>query len=151
MENKNADQEPVTQTDVVIRKEDAPAVKNMGPGHPNLLLFPEGNDVDQEPQEKKSDLLSESSKFRGTQRDFLSGTMDGGQAIQKEKGPLGNGKEGSYHQGVQTGYSSGLCVNDWLKGRRFRPLSQWCHYVAWTLCLLLCPSCLVVSAVLGSR
>lgn len=136
---------------MVITKEDAPAVKNMVPGQQNVLLFPEGNDVDQEPQGKESDLLSESSRFHGTQRTFLSGTMDGGQTIKKEKGPLGNGKEDSYHQGVRTYHSSGSCVTDWLKGRRFRPVSQWCHYVAWTLCLMLCPSCLVVSAVLGSR
>lgn len=136
---------------MVITKEEAPAVKNMGPALQNLSLIPEGNGVDQEPQGKESDLLSESSRFHGTQRAFLSGTMDGGRAIQKEKGPLGNGKEGSYHQVPWTGHSSGSNVTDWLKGKRFRPVSQRCHYLAWTLCLLLCPSCLAFSAALGTR
>ncbi|KAM4534073.1 polycystin-1-like protein 1 [Odontesthes bonariensis] len=36
-----------------------------------------------------------------------------------------------------------------LRGRGFRLASQWCHYVAWALCLLLCLFCLVISAVLG--
>lgn len=137
---------------MVIREEDAPAVKNnMEPALQNLLLTPEGNHVDQEPRGKETDLLSESGGFHGTQRALLSGTRDGGQAIQKEKDPQGKRKEGSDRQMAWTSPSSGPHVTDRLKGRGFRPGFQWCHYLAWTLCLLLCLSCLVFSAVLGTR
>ncbi len=112
---------------MVIRKEGAPAAEeNMEPALQNVLLITEGNNVNQAPQGKEFDLLSESSR---TQKAPLSGTRDGGQAIQKEEDPQGKR----------------------LKGRGFRPVSQWCHCLAWTLCLLLSLSCLVLSAVLGTR
>ncbi|XP_059183422.1 polycystin-1-like protein 1 [Centropristis striata] len=125
LENKNTDKEHVVQTD-----DD----NNMGATLPNVLLITEGNSFDQAPQGKEFDLLSESSRFHGTQRDHLSGTRDGGQPIQEEKCP-----QGKNH------------IIDSLNQRRFRPVSQWCHYLAWTLCLLLSLSCLVLSAVLGLR
>lgn len=38
------------------------------------------------------------------------------------------------------------------QGRReFSPVSLWCHYLAWTLCVLLSICCLVYSAALGNR
>nr|XP_019942839.1 PREDICTED: polycystic kidney disease protein 1-like 1 [Paralichthys olivaceus] len=40
---------------------------------------------------------------------------------------------------------------DKLNRRKVGPASQWCQSLAWTLCLLLSLSCLVLSAVLGMR
>lgn len=156
LENKNTDKEPVIQTDEVLRKEDAPAVENnMGPTLQNVLLITERNNVDQTPQEKEFDLLSESSRFPGTQRAVLSSRRDGVQAIKKEKEKDPQGKcssdcsfeEDGHHQAVCPGHQ----LIDRLRGRGFRPVSQWCHYLAWTLCLLLALSCLLLSAVLGMR
>ncbi|XP_070784659.1 polycystin-1-like protein 1 [Enoplosus armatus] len=151
LEIKNTDKDAAIQKDVVIKKEEALAVgSNIGPALQNLLLITEGNNVDQAPQGKEFDLLSESSGFHVTQKALLSGTRDGGQAIQKEKDSHGKCssdcgfEEGSHHQAASSGHSR-------LKGRGFRPVSQWCHYLAWTLCLLLSLSCLVLSAVLGMR
>ncbi|XP_044033057.1 polycystic kidney disease 1 like 1 [Siniperca chuatsi] len=152
LENKNTDKQPVIQTDVFIRKQDALALENnMGPALQNVLLVTEGNNVDQAPQGKEFDLLSESSGFHGTEKALLFGTRDGGQATQKGEDPQGKMKEGSHHQAAWSGHSRCYHVVDRLKGRGFRPVSQWCHYLAWTLCLLLSLSCLVLSAVLGMR
>uniref|UniRef100_A0A3B4XJB1 Polycystin 1 like 1, transient receptor potential channel interacting n=1 Tax=Seriola lalandi dorsalis TaxID=1841481 RepID=A0A3B4XJB1_SERLL len=113
LENKDTDKEPVIQPDVIIRKDDDPAVeRSMGPVLQNLLLISEENNADQENQGKAFDLLSESNKFQGIQKELLFDTM---------------------------------------KGRKVGPTSQWCHYLAWALCLLLSLSCLVLSAVLGMR
>ncbi|XP_037613525.1 polycystic kidney disease 1 like 1 [Sebastes umbrosus] len=154
LENKNTDKEPVIQTDEVLRKEDASAVENnMGPTLQNVLLITERNNVDQTPQEKEFDLLSESSRFPGTQRAVLSGKRDGVKAIQKEKDPQGkcssdcSFEEDGHHQAACPGHQ---LINR-LRGREFRPVSQWCHHLAWTLCLLLALSCLLLSAVLGMR
>ncbi|XP_028425777.1 polycystic kidney disease 1 like 1 [Perca flavescens] len=149
LENKNTDKEP----DVIIRKEEALAVENnMGPTLKKVLLITEGNNVDQAPQGKEFDLISESSRLHGTQIAPLSGTMDGGQAIQKEKDLQGKCsfdcslEEDGHHQAA--GHSIYYLIA-MLKGRGFRPVSLWCHYLAWSLCLLLSVSCLLLSAVLG--
>lgn len=47
------------------------------------------------------------------------------------------------------GNSNGCHTPDRL--RDSRPAFQWCHHLAWGLCLLLCLSCLVFAAVLGTR
>lgn len=152
LENKNTDKEPEIQKDVVVRKEGALASENdLDPALQNVLLITEGNNVNRAPRGKEFDLLSESSRFHGTQNALLSATRDGGQAIQKEKDPQGKRKESSHQQAPWSGHSSSYRVRDRLKGRGFRPVSQWCHYLAWTLCLLLSLSCLVLSAVLGTR
>ncbi|XP_035510575.1 polycystic kidney disease 1 like 1 [Morone saxatilis] len=149
LENKNKDKEPVIQTDVVIRKE---AVENnMGLALQDLLLITEGYNVDPAPQGKDSELLSESSRFHRTQKALLSDLTDGGQAIQKGEDPQGTRKEGSDHQAAWPDHNSCYHITDRLKARRFRPVSQWCHYLAWTVCLLLSLSCLMLSAVLGTR
>ncbi|KAM9337218.1 polycystin-1-like protein 1 [Symphorus nematophorus] len=139
VENKNPDK-------LVIRKD---AVENnMRAALQNLLLIAEDNNVDQAPHGKESGLLSERSRFHESQKALFSGVKDGGQAIQKEKDPQGKEKEGSHHQAAWPGHSQ---VIDRLKVRGFRSISHWCHYLAWTLCLLLSLSCLVLSAVLGIR
>uniref|UniRef100_A0A3Q1FR14 Polycystin 1 like 1, transient receptor potential channel interacting n=1 Tax=Acanthochromis polyacanthus TaxID=80966 RepID=A0A3Q1FR14_9TELE len=51
-------------------------------------------------------------------------------------------EEGSHIQTARPGQQ---------REKRSRPTSQWCHCLAWTLCLLLSLSCLVLSAVLGMR
>ncbi|XP_045922035.1 polycystic kidney disease 1 like 1 [Micropterus dolomieu] len=148
--NKNTDKEPGIQTDVVIRKEDALVLENnTGPARQNLLPITEGNNVESAPQGKECYLLSESSGFHGTQSALLSGARDGGHAIQKENHPRRKRKEGSHHQAAWSGHSSCYHIVSGLKGRG--PVSQWCHCLAWTLCLLSSLSCLVLSAVLGMR
>uniref|UniRef100_A0A3Q3VWE9 Polycystic kidney disease protein 1-like 1 n=1 Tax=Mola mola TaxID=94237 RepID=A0A3Q3VWE9_MOLML len=107
----------------------------------------EGGNVDQEPQGKTSVFLSESSRFHNTQR---AGLVDRSQAVQTEKGPQGKGKEGSHHHTAWTSQSSGSHITDRPKVSRLRPVSRWCHYLAWTLCLLSWLSCLVLSLI-GAR
>ena len=138
------DKQPETQTDVIIREKDAPAVEsNMRAALQNLLLSPEGGNNDQEPQGKTSVFLSESKQ--------RAGLVDGSQAVQTEKGLQGKGEEGSHHHTEETSQSSGSHITDKPKVGRLRPFSQWCHYLAWTLCVLSWLSCSVVSAVLGTR
>ncbi|KAA8580858.1 hypothetical protein FQN60_013816 [Etheostoma spectabile] len=141
LKNKNTDKEP----DVIMRKEEALAVvNNMGPTLKKVLLITEGNDFD---------LVSESSRFHGTQSALLSCTWDGGQAIQKEKDVQGkcsldcSFEEDGHHQAAG---NSIYYVIATLKGRGFRAVSLWCHYLAWSLCLLLSGSFLLLSAVLGT-
>ncbi|XP_023272777.1 polycystic kidney disease protein 1-like 1 [Seriola lalandi dorsalis] len=158
LENKDTDKEPVIQPDVIIRKDDDPAVeRSMGPVLQNLLLISEENNADQENQGKAFDLLSESNKFQGIQKELLCNMRDENRAIQKEKDPQGicssdcGFEESSHHQAAWCGHSSGYHIVDTMKGRKVGPTSQWCHYLAWALCLLLSLSCLVLSAVLGMR
>ncbi|XP_034416623.1 polycystic kidney disease 1 like 1 [Cyclopterus lumpus] len=152
LENKSTGNTPEIQSDVDTRKEDSLEVKNyIRPTLQNVLLITERNNVDQAPREKEIlDLLSESSRFPGTQRALLSGMRDVGHAIQKEEDHQGkfsldcSFEEDCYHQAPA--HNAGR-----LKGSGLRPLSQWCHYLAWTLCLLWSLSCLVLSALLGLR
>ncbi|KAK9527852.1 hypothetical protein VZT92_014377 [Zoarces viviparus] len=153
LENKNTGNKPAIRSDVVTRKEDSLEVKNYkGPTLENVLLIAERNNVDQAPGGKRLDLLSESSRFPGTQRAILSGTRDVRHAIQKEQDHQGkfssdcSSKEDCCHRAAWPEHNI-----DRLKGRGLRALSQWSHYLAWTLCLLLSLSCLVLSAVLGLR
>ncbi|KAM6908104.1 polycystin-1-like protein 1 [Lycodopsis pacificus] len=152
LENKNTGNKPAIRSDVVTRKGDSLEVKNYkGPTLQNVLLIAERNNVDQAPGGKELDLLNESSRFPGTQRAILSGTTDV-RAIQKEEDHQGkfssdcSFKEDRCHRAARPAHNI-----DRLKGRGLRPLSQWSHYLARTLCLLLSLSCLVLSAVLGSR
>lgn len=151
--NKSTGNTPEIQSDVVTRKENSPEVKNdIRPTLQNVLLITERNNVDQAPGGKELDLLSESSRFPGTQRALLSGVRDVGHAIQKEEDHQGKFssdctfEEECYHQAAGPAHNTGR-----LKGRGLRLLSQWCHYLAWTLCLLGSLSCLVLSALLGLR
>ncbi|XP_054479391.1 polycystic kidney disease 1 like 1 [Anoplopoma fimbria] len=153
LENKNTVNKPEIQSDVVTRKEDSLEVKNyIGPMLQNVLLITERNNVDQPPGGKEVDILNESNRFPGTEGANLSGPRDGGHAFQKEEDHQGNFssdcslKEDRYHQAAWPAHDI-----DKLKGRELRPLSQWSHYLAWTLCLLLSLTCLVLSAVLGLR
>ncbi|XP_073344382.1 polycystin-1-like protein 1 [Pagrus major] len=149
VDNKNTDNEPVIQTDVIMRKE---AVEEKTErALQNYLLITEGNNVHQAPEGKESDILGESSCFYGTQKAFLSGTGERGQAVRKMEDPQGKRNEGRHHQAAWSSQSSSHHITDRLKRRGFRPVSQWCHYLAWTLCLLLSLCCLLLSAVLGTR
>lgn len=149
VDNKNTDNEPVIQTDVIVRKE---AVEdNTGRALQSFLLITEGNNVHQAPEGKESGILSERSSFYGAQKAFLSGTREGGQAVQKKGDPQGKRNEGRHHQAAWPCHSSSHHIADRLKRRGLRPVSQWCHYLAWTLCLLLSLCCLLLSAVLGTR
>nr|XP_046228097.1 polycystic kidney disease 1 like 1 [Scatophagus argus] len=148
VENKTTGKKPVIQTDVV--KDEFHAVEsNFGPQLQNLLLITQGNSIDQAPQRKDSDVLSEGSRFHGTQRAPFSGTRDEGQVIQMEEDLQRQRKEG--HQAAWPGHSSDQHITDRLRRSGFRPVSRWSHYLAWTLCLLLSLCCLVLSAVLGTR
>uniref|UniRef100_A0A8C2ZWB2 Polycystic kidney disease 1b n=1 Tax=Cyclopterus lumpus TaxID=8103 RepID=A0A8C2ZWB2_CYCLU len=73
LENKSTGNTPEIQSDVDTRKEDSLEVKNyIRPTLQNVLLITERNNVDQAPREKEIlDLLSESSRFPGTQRALL--------------------------------------------------------------------------------
>ncbi|XP_068438427.1 polycystin-1-like protein 1 [Clinocottus analis] len=108
----------------------------------------ERNNVDQAPGGKELDLFSESSSFPATQRALLSGTRDLGHDIQKEED---HQRKFSSDCSFEEDRSHQAAHTDRLEGRGLRPLSQWSHYLAWTLCLLLSLSCLVLSAVLGLR
>ncbi|KAM8731306.1 polycystin-1-like protein 1 isoform 4-T4 [Acanthopagrus schlegelii] len=145
---KNTDIEPVIQTDVIVRRE---AVEdNTGRALQNFLLITEGNSVHRAPEGNESDILSERSSFYGARKAFLSGAREGGQAVQMKEDPQGKRNEGRHHQAAWPSHSSHH-IADRLKRRGLRPVSQWCHYMAWTLCLLLSLCCLLLSAVLGMR
>lgn len=145
LENKDTNEKSVIQTDVVIRKEHPLAVESsMGAVLQDSFLITDENKVDQGPQSKELDSVSQSRWFHGTQKDHLSGT--------KEKDPSDSGFENDrLHQAVWSGHSSGFHIADKLRERRVRPASQWSHYLTWILCLLLSLFCLVLSAVLGLR
>ncbi|XP_078019104.1 polycystin-1-like protein 1 [Epinephelus lanceolatus] len=139
LENQNRDKEPAIQTDAAIGEGEALPDEN-------LLLTTEGNNTEQAPQGKELHLLSER-----TQRALLSSMGDGGEAIPEEKDSQGKRKDGSRHWAAWSGNSSFSHISDSLNQRGFRPVSQCCHYLAWTLCLLLSLLCLVLSAMLGMR
>lgn len=133
LENK----EPAIQSDVIVRKENALTCgSSMGPVLQNVLVIAEEKPLNQASQRKEFDILSE-SKFQGIQKDLSSIIRDENKVIPQEK--CGFEKRWSCHSG----------------GSRFintlRGTSQWCHYLAWSLCLLLSLSCLVLSTVLGMR
>uniref|UniRef100_A0A3Q2XGK1 Polycystin 1 like 1, transient receptor potential channel interacting n=1 Tax=Haplochromis burtoni TaxID=8153 RepID=A0A3Q2XGK1_HAPBU len=98
------------------------------------------SNVDEAPHKKQSEFLPDSSRFHETQRACLSRAKDEGQ---KEKGlqgrcsPDSSSERGSYYDATDK--------------LRERPTCQRRVYLAWTLCLLLSLSCLVLSAVLGMR
>ncbi|KAG7526791.1 polycystic kidney disease protein 1-like 1 [Solea senegalensis] len=69
--------------------------------------------------------------------DVLSRMKDEDHIVQNEK--VDPGGKCRYH------------ATDKLKGRRNGAATRWCHRLAWTLCLLLCLCCLVLSALLGMR
>lgn len=135
LENKNTDKEPVILIDAAIRESEAV----------EALPITEGNNVNQAPQGKESDLLGESITFYRTHKALLSDTRDG------DEEPQGKRKEGDHQQKTWPGHSSCHRVIDKLKGSGFSPVSQWSHYLAWTLCLLLSLLFLILSAVLGTR
>lgn len=128
------------QTDVVIRTEDALEVESStGPALQNSFLLTDGNKADQELGH-----VSKSSMLHGNQEDRLSFTRD--------KDPSNSGLENDQlHQAAWSKHNSGSHITDTLRGRRVRSALQWCHYLAWALCLLLSLSCLVLSVVLGLR
>ncbi len=136
VENKITEKEPEIQTDVDITKESSQ--DDMG------------QNVNQAPQGKESDLESETSKPHGAKKAILP-DISNNQVIQKEEDPKGKQNEGSHHQVPWLGHSRNYQITDRQRGRRFKPTSQWSHYLAWTLSLLLSLSCLVFSAVLGTR
>ncbi|XP_076744692.1 polycystin-1-like protein 1 [Maylandia zebra] len=98
------------------------------------------SNVDEAPHKNKSEFLPGSSRFHETQRACLSRAKDEGQ---KEKGlqgrcsPDSSSERGSYYDATDK--------------LRERPTCQRRVCLAWTLCLLLSLSCLVLSAVLGMR
>ncbi|KAG8009401.1 Polycystic kidney disease 1 like 1 [Nibea albiflora] len=134
LENKNTDKEPVILIDAAIRE--SVAVES--------LPITEGNNVNQAPQGKESDLLSESIAFYRSQKALLSDTRDG------DEEPQGKRKEGGHQRKTWPGHSSCHHVTDRLKGSGLRPISRWSHYLAWILCLLLSLLFLILSAVLGT-
>ncbi|KAM6971589.1 polycystin-1-like protein 1 [Tautogolabrus adspersus] len=146
----NTDKEPVIQTDVAIKKEHAFEVENTRAALQNVAPITEGSNVDA-PQGKVSGLLSESSGFHGTKPALLSSTRAGVEAIQRDKDPQEKKEEGSHYQAIWSNYSRRQDNVASLKRRGFRPISQWSHYLAWTLCLLLSLCCLGLSVVLGTR
>ncbi|KAM7390600.1 hypothetical protein PAMA_008668 [Pampus argenteus] len=111
LENKDANQKSVIQTDVVIRKEDTLAVESsMGP------LLQKSNKVDQGPQRKEVDSVSENSRFDGNQKDHMSSM--------KQKDPSdGSFKDDGLHRAAWSKHSSGSYVIDKLRGRRILTLA----------------------------
>uniref|UniRef100_A0AAQ4P3R6 Polycystic kidney disease 1b n=1 Tax=Gasterosteus aculeatus aculeatus TaxID=481459 RepID=A0AAQ4P3R6_GASAC len=112
----------------------------------------ERKNVDGAPWEKELAILSGNSRFPGSQRALFSGTRDGSLAIQKDEEHRGKfltdcSYEEDHHQRAVRPAEH----MDSVEGRAPRPLSQWSHYLAWSLCLLLSLFCLVLSAVLGLR
>ncbi|XP_051796475.1 polycystic kidney disease 1 like 1 [Acanthochromis polyacanthus] len=111
---------------------------------------PENKDTDKEPDVgKEFELLTEGSRFNRTQKACLNGTrQEDEEEVQQEKDTRErcssdwSFEEGSHIQTARPGQQ---------REKRSRPTSQWCHCLAWTLCLLLSLSCLVLSAVLGMR
>ncbi|XP_070709442.1 polycystin-1-like protein 1 [Pempheris klunzingeri] len=86
------------------------------------------------------------------QNPFITEGNDVDQVPQRKEFDLqGKGKEDRHQQAVWFGHRGCYHAISRLKGKGFRPVSQWCHYLAWTLCLLLSLTCLVFSAVLGAR
>lgn len=139
--NKDIHKEPSIQSAVIARKENVLTCgSSMGPVLQNLLVITEKKHFDQAPQRKGFDILSE-SKFHGIQKDILSIIRDENKVIPQEKCSSNCGFEK-----VWSGHSSASHIINTLRGT-----SQWCHYLAWALCLLLSLSCLVLSTVLGMR
>ncbi|XP_058481712.1 polycystin-1-like protein 1 [Solea solea] len=125
LENKDTDKEPVNRPDVIITKEDDPAVKS------SLVL---------QNLTSRSKQVDDHETMQGKQldpADVLSGMKDEDHIVQNEK--VDPGGKCRYH------------ATDKLKGRRNGAATRWCHRLAWTLCLLLCLCCLVLSALLGMR
>ncbi|XP_071384147.1 LOW QUALITY PROTEIN: polycystin-1-like protein 1 [Centroberyx affinis] len=81
--NKDKNEEPVIQKDLVIRKEDALEIQ----GSRELALQDlntEGNSVDPVPQGKERDLVSQSSKNHATQKDMSTNRKDWNLVMQKD-------------------------------------------------------------------
>ena len=158
LEKKDTDEELVITPDVIVSKEDDLAVeRSTGPVIQTFLQISEGKNAGQASLGKEFELLRESNEFQGTQNNLLSSMRDENQAIQKEEDPQEKYssecglEEGSQYMGAWLGHSSVYRVMNKLKGTRVGPTSQWCHYFAWALCLILSISCLVLAAVLGMR
>lgn len=146
LENKSTGNKPVVQSDVVPRKED------LRPTLQNVLLITERKNVDGAPWEKELAILSGNSRFPGSQRALFSSTRDGSLAIQKDEEHRGKFlTDCSYEEDHNQRAVRPAEHMDSVEGRAPRPLSQWSHYLAWSLCLLLSLFCLVLSAVLGLR
>ncbi|KAM8822788.1 polycystin-1-like protein 1 [Spinachia spinachia] len=144
LENKSTGNKPVIPSDVVTRKEDSLEVKS--------YTGPTLQNVDGAPWEKEVDILSKNSRFPGPQRALLSGTRDGSPAIQKDEDHRGElSSDCSYEEDFHQLAEWPAEHIDGLKGGALRPLAQWSHYLAWSLCLLLSLFGLVFSAVLGLR
>nr|XP_043891851.1 polycystic kidney disease 1 like 1 [Solea senegalensis] len=125
LENKDTDKERVNRPDVIITKEDDPAVKS------SLVL---------QHLTSRSKQVDDHETTQGKQldpADVLSRMKDEDHIVQNEK--VDPGGKCRYH------------ATDKLKGRRNGAATRWCHRLAWTLCLLLCLCCLVLSALLGMR
>ncbi|XP_054863081.1 polycystic kidney disease 1 like 1 [Amphiprion ocellaris] len=144
-ENKDTDKEPIFQPDVG----DVALDSSVGPAIQKLLLISKGTDADRAALGKDFELLTEGNRFNGTHKGCLTGTRhEDEEEVQQEKDTHERCssdcrfEEGSHIQTARPGQQ---------RERRFRPTSQWCHRLAWTLCLLLSLSCLVLSAVLGMR
>uniref|UniRef100_I3KAI3 Polycystic kidney disease 1b n=1 Tax=Oreochromis niloticus TaxID=8128 RepID=I3KAI3_ORENI len=98
------------------------------------------SNADEAPHKKQSEFLPDSSTFHETQRACLSRAKDEGQKEKDRQGrcsPDSSSERRSYYDDIDK--------------LRERPTCQWCVYLAWTLCLLLSLSCLVLSALLGMR
>uniref|UniRef100_A0A668TEH4 Polycystic kidney disease 1b n=1 Tax=Oreochromis aureus TaxID=47969 RepID=A0A668TEH4_OREAU len=98
------------------------------------------SNADEAPHKKQSEFLPDSSTFHETQRTCLSRAKDEGQKEKDRQGrcsPDSSSERRSYYDDIDK--------------LRERPTCQWCVYLAWTVCLLLSLSCLVLSAVLGMR
>ncbi|CAJ1082323.1 polycystic kidney disease 1 like 1 [Xyrichtys novacula] len=142
VENKKTDKDPAVQTDEAIRKEHALIFDGqLGPELQNSSHV----------SGKEFDLFSESNRFNGSQKSLLSVTQDGAQTCQKETDLTGEKEKSSHHGASLSNHSRCDDTSIGPKRRRFRPVSQWSHSLAWTLCVLLSVSCLVLSAVLGLR
>ncbi|KAM3593069.1 uncharacterized protein V6R79_005557 [Siganus canaliculatus] len=125
-------------TDMAIIKEDAQTAES------SIIpaLIAEQNYVDPAHEGKESHHFSGSDRFPGNQEACLAETTDGNQ---------GKRKEGNRYQAAVSARSDSYVCGHSVKRGMLTSVSQWCHYVAWMLCLLLSVSCVLLSVVLGSR
>ncbi|XP_008299033.1 polycystic kidney disease 1 like 1 [Stegastes partitus] len=91
---------------------------------------------------KEDDLTFESSACLSSRRHEGQEEVHQEEETPRKCSPDLSFEEGCHHQTAWPGQQT---------KRRLRPTSQWCHYLAWALCLLLCLSCFVFSTVLGMR
>ncbi|XP_047423738.1 polycystic kidney disease 1 like 1 [Mugil cephalus] len=142
---ENKDKSPVIQPSGVVRKEDALAFEMSSEVafQKTLLISKESN----APEENESDLLTVSSRIHETQRAWLSATREEGRAVQKDRVLQG---KCSPDRGFEEEGHRQAPLHKW-REQRLKPASQWCHCLAWSLCLFSSLSCLVLCAVLGMR